>query len=125
MAKVAKEVTMFQRGPSYVVPKNLQFGEGPYGVVMKTVHFCMPWVMWFSRFASYALLELFYWGWDDSWFGNKNKKDIHDDNVAQIKDEKLRKELLIAEKDISGCKRPALYTNFYRLGIFVNFPGGT
>jgi len=114
VAKVAKEVTMFQRGPSYVVAKNLQFGEGPYGAVMHAMHFLMPWVMWFSRVSSYAMGELFYWGWDESWFGNLNKKSIHDDNAAQIKDDKLRKELLVDEKDISGCKRPALYTNFFR-----------
>ena len=56
-----------------------------------------------------------------SWFGNMNKKMIHDDNVAQIKDDNLRKELLMAEKDISGCKRPPLYTNFYRLDFFFVF----
>ena len=29
----------------------------------------MPWTQWLARIFMYGFFELFFWAWDDSWFG--------------------------------------------------------
>jgi hypothetical protein len=39
---------------------------------------------------------------------------VWNDARSQIKDQKLADEILFDKKEITGCKRPGIYTQFYR-----------
>ena len=36
---------------------------------LKAVSRFLPWTQWLARIFMYGFFELFFWAWDDSWFG--------------------------------------------------------
>jgi len=102
---------MFQRTPGMIIEKP---GDGPYSYILQTISLFLPWTQWLTRVGHYALGELFYWGWGDGWFGKVTQNKIWNDARSQIKSEKLAKEILFKQTEINGCKRPGIYTQFYR-----------
>lgn len=111
LAKVAKELTMFQRSAGVIAEK---VGDGKYSVLLRTVSLFMPWTQWLARMWNYFFLELFYWAWEDNFFGRAVQKQTYSDARSQIKNPELAEKILFKKDEVTGCKRPGLYTQFYR-----------
>ena len=102
---------MFQRSPSVIIQKT---DDGENSKLDNVIAFLLPWVQWVQRIVVYLQTELFYWGWNSGWFGDKVKKGVFESAHAQLTDKQLIKDMLIPANKINGCKRPALYTDFYK-----------
>lgn len=111
LAKTAAEVTMFQRTPTMIIEK---IGDGVNPFYMKVLHTVFPWMQWMSRLFLTGMNELFYFAWDGGWFSKIVQNKVWNDARSQIKDQKLADEILFDKKEITGCKRPGIYTQFYR-----------
>ena len=72
-------------------------------------------MQWANRVLMTGLSELFYYAWQpESGVGKSIREKAWKDAREQIKDPEFAKKILFDENSISGCKRPAVYTQFYR-----------
>ena len=103
---------MFQRSPNVIVEKA---GDVKNTTFNQMVAVFMPWTQWLARIFGYTLGEIFYYSWNDGWFGRMTQAKIWQNARKQIKSEKLAKQILFDENKVSGCKRFGIYVQFYRL----------
>ena len=102
---------MFQRTPNVIVEKA---GDGENSKCVQMIATLMPWTQWIGRVYVYIFGELYYYAWNDGWFGRMIKAKVWQEARQQIKSEKLAKEILFDENKIVWCKRIGIYTQFYR-----------
>jgi len=110
VAKTAKSLTMFQRSPCAVMPKQ---GDVSIGPLWRLLWKLCPGVYTLERFIAKMYLELFYYSFDDTWFGRYVNKTAITVRETELKDyPELNKKFTFPDP-LTFCKRIPIYNGFY------------
>jgi len=108
IAKMAKELNIFQRSSNWMIPRN----DRPYKGWEKWIFRYVPFALRLFRWFIYLKMELRFSAWlQDSWMGTWFKRMAMRHLTNQISDPKLRKRL--TPDYPVGCKRVIPHDDYY------------